>query len=806
MFKRIPDGQGFAQLTEAVTSEFGALLDLVRQALREKLRATPGLADTYADIQGIWPDHVVCRLAGRVYRHPYTVNADNTITVGDGAEVVAEFKPVREAVREKIAGGEPGESATFTEAADGSIAVTIIRAGLSGNGNFYPDTALQGAVHLFEGVRVFAKSDAEHTKGAGKDVRNLLGGIFGVHFKPGPGADSGALQGTFRAIDQADPAVVKMTEAVKRGLQSLMGLSIDAEARIAKGRHGNRAVRVAREFVKVNSVDLIVEPGAGGGLDRLTEATDSRTNPSDGDSMFKQRLILALAAISAAAAAKFNDESSTASVLVGLREACAGKKIDADAVIAAAEGADKDEAVATAVTRLVEAAEAKAQADADAAAKARLTEGKGSGDEAPVTRAEMALHQARLYASSAIAASTLPQVAKTKLQAEFRARERFTEAQVDEAITAEREYLAKFTESGKATGGMPRIELGDRTVQVADMLDAFFDPKHKNHREVRSFKECYVEITGDKHVTGIVDRARLTESIGTDTFAQALGNSITRRMQASYRDQVAYDAWRAVVSTAPVNDFRTQERTQIGGFGDLPTVAERGPYTAFADPSDDAATYAVIKRGGKVEVTMESIKNDDVGAMRRLPVELGRAAKRTLFKFVFNFFAANPTIYDTLALYHATHANLFTAALDATSLSAHRLAMKKQTGRDTAMRMGIGPKFLLVPDDLQEAAVNLFNRTTNNDKTFVQANALEIIPVPSWTDVNDWVSVADPMDIPVLEIGFLDGQEEPVLLMQDSPTEGQVFTNDILSYKIRHIYGGNVLVDGWKGTTKAVVA
>lgn len=802
VLKLIPPGKGFERLSEATTTEFGALLDLVRQALREKLRATPGF-DGYAELQGIWPDRVVARLNGRNYSFAYSLTADNTVTIGEGVEVVTTFVPVREAAAG--AAGAHGETA-FREAADGSIEVTIIRAGLSANGNYYPDATLRDGAAMFEGVRVFSKSDAQHTAGGGKDVHALLGGIYGVRFVEGAGTDAGSLVGTFKPINPADETVVKMTEAVRRGMAGLMGLSIDAEARVKREKRGTRQVRTAVAFTKVNSVDLIVEPGAGGGLDRLTEAT-ATPHETQEDTDMKKRLFEALKAINAKRAAALSPETATdAQVVVALTEACKEAGIELEKVLEAATAED----VAGATTPLVEAAQAAAkaaqaaQAATQAAAQQRLTEAAGA-DNAPVTRAELAQHQARLYASAAIASSTLPALAKEKLQAQFKATERFTEAQVDSAIKGEREYLARMSESGRPTGGLPRIEVGDRSVVIADMLDAFFDPAHKNHREVRSIKECYIEMTGDRLVTGRPDRARLTESIGSDTFANALGDSITRRLQQIYRDFVAYDAWRAVCNVTPVNDFRTQERTQIGGFGDLPTVAQRGPYTAFADPSDAKATYAVGKRGVLAQVTLEGIKNDDVGAIRRVPMELARSAKRTLFKFAMNFFASNPTIYDTLALYHATHANLFTGALDATQLAAHRLAMKKQTGRDTATRMEIGPSFLLVPDDLEETAYNLFNRNTNNDKTFIQSLTLKIIPVPTWTDTNDWVTVADPADIPCVEIGFLDGQEEPILFTQDSPTEGSVFTNDVISYKMRHVYGGNVLVDGWKGTTKAVV-
>lgn len=802
-FKRIPAGQGFDKLTEAVTTEYGALLSLVRQAVAEKVRGA-GMGDYYVDLQGLWPDRAVASIKGRLYSYPYSVDADNRIVVGDPTEVVVSFQPVREAAaafgREfaKVFGGI---EAQLREAADGSgeIECTIIRAGTSANGVVYTDRLLQDSVALFEGVRVFSKSDAVHSAGGGKDVRNLHGGIYGVRYEAGTEPDTGRLVGRFRAIDPADPVVTKMTEAVKRGMAHLFGLSIDADARVKKTKRGGQPVREALAFVKVHSVDLIVEPGAGGGLDRLTEATDPAHREQPGEDMLKKHLFGALTALAAAQAAAMTlDTATDDQVVSALREACDkhSPKLDFGAVMAACTAADP----AAAVARLVEAAKATATPNTQ-----RLAEAAGA-DSAPVTRAELALHQARLYAVSAVAASNLPQAAKDRLQADLRQRERLTEAAVDEAIKAEREYVARFVESGRPNGGMPRIEVGDRTATIADMLDAFFDPKHKHHGSVRSIRECYVEITGDRYVTGDVDRARLTEAVGTTTFADALGNSMTRRMQQAYREAIAWDSWRAVVNVTPVNDFRTQERTEIGGFGNLAAVNEAAPYVAMTDPSDDKATYAVTKRGGLVEVTFEAIKNDDVGAIRRLPVNMGRAAKRTLYTFVYNFFAANAAIYDSVALYHATHNNLFSTALSGPQYAIHRLAMMKQTGRDTANRMGIGPSMLLVPLDLEETAADLFRRNTNNDKTFVQSLSPTIVPVATWTDANDWVTLADPMDIPVLEIGFLDGNEEPTLLTQDTPTEGKVFTHDMITYKIRHIYGGNILVDGFKGTTKAVVA
>ena len=379
-----------------------------------------------------------------------------------------------------------------------------------------------------------------------------------------------------------------------------------------------------------------------------------------------------------------------------------------------------------------------------------------------------------------------------------------------------------MTESGAVRlGDGSRIEVADRSAAIADMLDAFFNPAHNNHRHVSSFKECYIEMTGDRRVTGRLsdcDMGRLRESLGAlaaegefreavnaSTFSNALGSSITRRMMDVYGQQTDLQQWRQVASVTPVSDFRTQERVTIGGYGNLPTVAEAGGYNALTSPSDLKATYAVTKRGGTETVTLEAIKNDDVRVIRRIPVELALAAANTLYEFVFDFFRSNPTIYDSVALYHASHGNLYTAALSAAEYATHRLGMAKQTRLSSSKRRGITPARVLVPFDLQETAYNLFVRGQNLDKTFVQTINPMVIPVAYWTDANDWCTVADPMVFPMLEIGFLDGREEPELFTQDMPNVGSLFSNDQVTYKIRHIYGGAVVPEGEKGTTKAVV-
>ena len=327
------------------------------------------------------------------------------------------------------------------------------------------------------------------------------------------------------------------------------------------------------------------------------------------------------------------------------------------------------------------------------------------------------------------------------------------------------------------------------------MLDDFWDLKKKVH----SFKACYIAITGDEHVTGKrVDAPRLKGSLVTTDWAQIFGDSMARRMVAEYNAAGLSD-WKKIVNVVPISDFRTQRRMRMGGYGNLPTVAQGGPYTALTSPGDEEATYAVTKKGGTEDITREMIKNDDVGSIRQIPIRLGRAAARTLYDFVFDFLKDNAAIYDNVALFHLnSHANLLTTALDATQLALGRRQILKQTELTSAKVLGLVPKFGIVPVDLDKTMFDLItppsmaNGVIIAGVDYIKTWQMEEIVVIGWTDANNWYLAVDPKDSPGIEIGFIDGAEEPELFVQDMPNVGSMFSNDKLTYKIRHEYGGAV--------------
>jgi hypothetical protein len=206
--------------------------------------------------------------------------------------------------------------------------------------------------------------------------------------------------------------------------------------------------------------------------------------------------------------------------------------------------------------------------------------------------------------------------------------------------------------------------------------------------------------------------------------------------------------WTPVVSIEDFSNLQTVRWITLGGIGELPTVSEGAAYTELTW-DDVTETAAFVKKGGYLGITLESIDKDDTGRMRAAPRALAQAAWLTLSKALSSIFTANsgagPAMSDSIALFHASHANLGTTALSVSSYAASRTAMRKQTELHSGERLGAltAPKFLLVPPDLEITALQA-NALTEGD-TFnqrMQFARSRVIVIDLWTDTNNWAASA----------------------------------------------------------------
>ncbi len=766
------EGRREVAVTGRVAEAAAGSFEQRRDAVHKTLRAEDGDGPNWRWICALFqdPDQVVVSDGSVLTRYDYRLRDDGGADLTNPVRVEETFRevPMAEAAI-------PGGIVEAEGDRRGRWAVRVIRGGLSRNGNFYTADALEGAAPLVEGARVLARSDEDHLRGRDTSVSALVGRIAEASYAAG---GAGEIRGVLELIEPDGPIAAKLREAHAAGMigsaaaKPILGLSIVAAGRGRSATVDGRRVNIVESIERVDSVDLVVEPSAGGAILDLIESVHER---QQGDDAMRERM-------------------------KRLVEARLGK-----ARLEALD-ADDDEGL-EALYREALAAPENPPPDGG------LTESRVRSLAVGAVDDRVRLIEARAAAREAVAASALPGPAQARL------RESFGRAEigglgadaVKRAIDAERAYLAEIAPAGQVTGlGETRVEVTEGFAEkVGKMWDAFFDP---NDKSCVSVKEAYVQCTGDRKVTGRLESCdpavvreafRLREALSTATMGELLVDAMRKRMLADYRETAIYDGWTKWCSVATTTDFRANHRIRWGGYGDLPGVAEGGAYGPLGSPADEKEDYAVTKRGGTENITLEAIKNDDVMAVQRLPRMLSRAAKRTVSKFAADFLIDNADLQDNVALFHGTHGNLGTAALSGASLAAARLAMVKQTELTSDKKLGIGPRYLLVPFDLEEAAVNIFRRNTENDRTFVQTLSLEVIPVPEFTDANDWFVVADPMDVPTVEIGFLDAETEPQIFVQDSPSVGSLFTNDQITYKIRHIYGGAAL--DHRGMYKAAV-
>jgi phage major head subunit gpT-like protein len=118
--------------------------------------------------------------------------------------------------------------------------------------------------------------------------------------------------------------------------------------------------------------------------------------------------------------------------------------------------------------------------------------------------------------------------------------------------------------------------------------------------------------------------------------------------------------------------------------------------------------YRVWTYGRIFSITRQALTNDDLGVFSDLPRTLGAAAAALEADVLAGLVTANPVMADGVAVFHATHGNVAAAgaAIDLTTLSAARVAMRRQTGPG-GEALNIVPRFLVVSPEQETTADHL---------------------------------------------------------------------------------------------------
>ena len=745
-------------------------------------KAFPG---TPGDIVDIYQDHcIISDGAGMLYEVPYTIDENNNVVTGDMTKVRKQVDYVKiQAAFRLLAATESGGD---DESKGYRWQVQIIDAGPDKqSGMEYPHDVLRAAGPLYDGARVFALQQGQHAapdNPYGKSVRDLVGWISDV--KP----NTAGLEGHLNILKSAKWLRDMILDSFTRGKPDLVGLSHDVMGKVTAA-NGKKTVE---KIVKVDSVDIVYEPIAGGKITRMAAA--AKAGQKEGNML--EKLLAALKAnkpeVYKTIEAKVNDGTITDDEVINLL--AAGTVINVQGL---------DERISAAVAAAV------------------------AGNSAATD--EVKILACRFTLKDELLDSGMPEISQERIRKQFDGTVFETEA-LRAAITSEKEYLDKITGSGTVTGS-GQVRVGNEEpekVQAAfdKLMGVDVDEKFQAVAPFKSLRAAYARITGDAEVSGQVSREglrlgqafmdllRLPAAYSASSFTYLLGTSMYRRLVQDYRAQ---DFGEQILISYIRNaaDFKTLESVRVGYYGDIPDVdPEALDYAELTNFTDEEISYAINQKGGLVTVSRKTIMNDDLRALQRIPQRLGRAAKRTKAQRCWNKIIDNATYKgDTTALFHNDHSNLGAAALsnDAAGvlvLTARLTAMFNQTEPDSLKKLGLEAQYLWVPRELLEIAKGLNSPWPgvaggNPHAGRFGINHERIVTNKLTTDTSDWGLVAAKEDTELLEIAFLNGQEEPEFFVADNPLVGQMFLADKLQYKIRHEY--EVEIADYRGFDKSVV-
>ena len=307
------------------------------------------------------------------------------------------------------------------------------------------------------------------------------------------------------------------------------------------------------------------------------------------------------------------------------------------------------------------------------------------------------------------------------------------------------------------------------------------------HEIARECLERAGESTRGMSRLQVVGRALASGS--TSDFPQLMSAVAGKTLIRAYNEWP--QTWRPFVGVTDANDFKDIHAIKMSEAPDLQGMDENGEYKT-AKFSDSGETYRVITKGIKVPLTRQMIVNDDLRAFTRIPQLFGTAARRMEGDAVYSLITSNPTMSDGVALFHADHSNLGSAAaLDSTGLAAGRAMMRRQKGANGAS-LDVTPAFLLVAvEDELDAEILLRSAALPDDNKSAGvynpwAGKLTPIADPHLSGTK-WYLLAHPNQYPVIEVAYLMGEAQPYV------DEQLDFNSDALVIKVRHDFGAGVV-------------
>lgn len=242
--------------------------------------------------------------------------------------------------------------------------------------------------------------------------------------------------------------------------------------------------------------------------------------------------------------------------------------------------------------------------------------------------------------------------------------------------------------------------------------------------------------------------------------------------------------WNSVDMTplniAPVKNVRDYKQiTTVSLTGDLQYEAlGAGGEIKHGTLGNQSYTNQADIYARMLAITEKDIVNDDLGALTATPQRLGRGAALKLNDLFWTEFLNNSSFFTS----GRNNVNEGVADMTIGGLDATETIFEAQTDPD-GKPLGLTAKILLVPTALKNRALALVDplsrvqsgNTSGQSDVNVFAGRFRVESSPYMSNsaytgysAAAWYMLADPMDMPVIEIAALNGRVEPVVETADA--------------------------------------
>jgi len=222
------------------------------------------------------------------------------------------------------------------------------------------------------------------------------------------------------------------------------------------------------------------------------------------------------------------------------------------------------------------------------------------------------------------------------------------------------------------------------------------------------------------------------------------------------------DSWKSISNVRSVSDFKNINLLRLNGSFKFQKVGNGGELKV-AQGSDTKRTLSADTWGIQTSLTRQDIINDDANALSQIPQRIGRGAALSLNESIWAEFEASNSSYFQAATAAAGN------ALSLSSLKTASTAWRRLKDPD-GNPLGIAPKVLLVPPELELTAAELMTSAlliSGNTTAAPNGNVLQgryrVVTSAYLSSSSTWWLMADALDLPALDVVFLNGQQVPTI-------------------------------------------